>query len=411
MVRELALENQKLEGVIDLVDFNATAAGQRILSDEKLKELLQVLSKQKLGLKDVEPDILGRAYEYLLRKFAEGSRESAGEFYTPREVSILIAKIIEPKPGNEIYDFNCGSGGLLSKANLLFKKTYHNHKKVEPIKCYGQEINHSTYAIAKMNAFIHDIEADIKLGDTMYSPAFKNPDGSLKKFDKVLANPMWNQEFPQSVYENDPYNRFTFGYPPSSSADWGWIQHMFASLKEDGKMAVVLDTGSVSRGSSNKGSNKERDIRKAFVENDFVEAVILLPENLFYNTTSAGIILVINKNKPKIEKRKSKLLFINTSTLFEKGRPKNYLPEENIKKIANLYLNFKEEEGISRIITKEEVIKNDYNLNPSRYVSSNNKDTTLSLDKATILLQEAMEEEKQAERNLIKILKELNLEL
>lgn len=176
-------------------------------------------------------------------------------------------------------------------------------------------------------------------------------------------------------------------------------------------MAVVLDTGSVSRGSGNEGSNKERDIRKAFVENDFVEAVILLSENLFYNTTSAGIILVINKNKPKIEKRKSKLLFINASTLFEKRRWKNYLPEESIKKIANLYLNFKEEEGISKIITKEEVIKNDYNLSPSRYVSSNNKDTTLSLDKATILLQEAMEEEKQAERNLIKILKELNLEL
>lgn len=409
VVRMIARENPKLQGVIDIVDFNATAVGQRIISDDKLKELIQVLNKHRLGLNDVEPDILGRAYEYLLRKFAEGSGQSAGEFYTPKEVAILMAHILDPKPGDEVYDPNCGSGGLIIKTYLRFKEKFGDNPKIRPIKCYGQEILHSTYAMAKMNVFIHDIDAEISLGDTMNRPAFLNPDGSLKKFDLVTANPMWNQDFSQSVYENDAYNRFIFGYPPSSSADWGWIQHMFASLKDSGKMAVVLDTGAVSRGSGNEGSNRERDIRKAFVDNDFIEAVILLPENLFYNTTSAGIILVINKNKSQFANRHLKILLINASKLFEKGRPKNFLPDDAINKIADIYLNWKEEEGISKIITNEEAARNDYNLSPSRYVSTNGEDNTLPLDEAIVLLKEAREEALIAEEKLNKVLKELGL--
>jgi len=291
----IARANPKLQGVVDIVDFNATTAGQRIISDEKLKSLVNVLSdpRYRLGLDDVEPDILGRAYEYLLRKFAEGSGQSAGEFYTPREVAVLVAMIIDPEPGNEIYDPACGSGGLLIKSYPRFREKYGDDPSVEPLKFYGQEINHSTYALAKMNIFIHDMDAEIGFGDTMLRPAFLNEDGSIRTFDRVTANPMWNQEFDQSVYENDPYGRFVFGYPPSSSADWGWIQHMYSSLNGKGKMAVVLDTGAVSRGSGASGANRERDIRKAFVEKDLIEAVILLPENLFYNTPAPGIILVV----------------------------------------------------------------------------------------------------------------------
>ena len=287
-VRAIARENPKLQGVIDIVDFNATAAGQRIISDDRLKALVDILGKYRLGLQDVEPDILGRAYEYLLRKFAEGSGQSAGEFYTPREVAVLMSYILDPEEGNEIYDPCCGSGGLLIKCYLRFKEKYDENPSVAPLKFYGQEINPTTFAMAKMNAFLHDMEANIAIGDTMNRPAFTNPDGSLRNFDIVTANPMWNQDFPQNVYENDTYNRFIFGYPPSSSADWGWIQHMFTSLNDKGRLAVVLDTGVVSRGSGNVGANRERDIRKEFVEKDFVEAVILLPENLFYNTTASS---------------------------------------------------------------------------------------------------------------------------
>lgn len=406
-VRIIARENPKLQGVIDIKDFNETAGGQRIVSDDRLKALIDILSRYRLGLKDVEPDILGRAYEYLLRKFAEGSGQSAGEFYTPREVAVLMSYILDPEEGNEIYDPCCGSGGLLIKCYLRFKEKYDENPSVAPLKFYGQEINPTTFAMAKMNAFLHDMEANIAIGDTMNRPAFTNPDGSLMKFDIVTANPMWNQDFPQNVYENDTYNRFVFGYPPSSSADWGWIQHMFTSLNEKGRLAVVLDTGVVSRGSGNVGANRERDIRKEFVEKDFVEAVILLPENLFYNTTAPAVILVINKFKP-IERR-GQVLLINASHLFKKGRPKNYLPEDTVGKIHEIYKEWKEEEGISRIVTKEEVAKNDYNLSPSRYVSADSEEEVLPLEEAVVLLQEAEEGRKEADKKLNEILEKMGL--
>jgi len=406
-VRSIARENAKLQGVVDTVDFNATTSGQRILGDDVLKELINVLSKYRLGLNDVDADILGRAYEYLLRKFAEGSGQSAGEFYTPGEVAILMSHILDPEPGNEIYDPCCGSGGLLIKCFLRFKEKYDANPSVEPLKFYGQEVLPSTFSMAKMNAFIHDMEAEIALGDTMNRPAFLTPEGSLRKFGLVTANPMWNQDFPQSVYENDPYNRFGYGYPPSNSADWGWIQHMFASLNDKGKMAVVLDTGAVSRGSGNAGSNRERDIRKQFVENDFVESVLLLPENLFYNTTAPGIIMVINKAKPK--ERQGKILLINASKLFMKGRPKNFLPDESIKQIADSYLNWEEVEGISKIITNEEAARNDYNLSPSRYVAQNGEDDTLDLEDAIVQLKEAEEEQNEADKKMKAILEEMGV--
>jgi len=402
-VRAIARENPKLQGVIDIVDFNATAAGQRVISDEKLKLLIDTLNKHRLGLKDVEPDILGRAYEYLLRKFAEGSGQSAGEFYTPREVAILMSRIVEPKEGEEIYDPCLGSGGLLIKCFLRFKERFGENSKVKPLKFYGQEILHGTYAMAKMNAFIHRMEAEIALGDTMNRPAFLTPSGALKKFDIVVSNPMWNQKFPQSTYENDAFNRFNYGYPPSNSADWGWVQHMFSSLNDEGRLAVVFDTGAVSRGSGNQGSNRERDIRKKFVENEFIESVVLLPENLFYNTTAPGIILIINKNK----KHKNKILLVNASKLFEKGRPKNFLPEKSVRQIAEIYHKWKEEKGISKIITKEEAAKNDYNLSPSRYVAQDSGEEVLPLEDAIVQLQEAEEERKHADEKLNEVLEEI----
>ena len=413
VMRTVARENPKLQGVIDVVDFNATTAGQRIIDDPPLAELIQVLSKYRLGLNDVEPDILGRAYEYLLRKFAEGQGQSAGEFYTPREVAILMARILEPEPGMTVYDPCCGSGGLLIKCHLRLLETHGERKNgrlqlpphVMPLKLYGQEINSTTFAMARMNAFIHEMEAEIAVGDTMRRPAFTEDDGSLKQFDLVTANPMWNQKFSPEVYEHDPYGRFTLGIPPGSSADWGWIQHMYASLTERGRMAVVLDTGAVSRGSGNQGSNRERDIRRAFIERDQVECVILLPENLFYNTTAPGIILVVNKAK----RHPGEILLINASKLFNKGRPKNYLAEEHVEHIASIYQNWTAEEGLSVIITNEEAARNDYNLSPSRYVAQNGEEEVLPLEEALVRLQEAEEERAAADRELEEVLKALGI--
>lgn len=406
-VRSIARENPKLQGVIDIVDFNAAASGQRIITDGKLKSLMEVLGRKKyrLGINDVEPDILGRAYEYLLRKFAEGSGQSAGEFYTPREVAVLMADILDPEPGVEIYDPCCGSGGLLIKCQLRFNEKYGDTGQIAPAKYFGQELLHSTFAMAKMNIFIHDMSADIKLGDTMQNPAFLNSDGSLRYFDIVTANPMWNQDFSEDTYTNDPYERFKYGYPPKNTADWGWIQHMHTSLNDNGKIAVVLDTGAVSRGSGNTGRNRERDIRKKFVEEDQIEAVILLPGNLFYNTTSSGIVMILNKSKTN----RNEILLINASNLFEKGRPKNYLTDESIGTISSLYHEWKEEEGISSVVTKEEVVKNDYNLSPSRYVLQNGDDDTLPLEDAVVLLREAEEEREIADAKLNEVLEKLGL--
>lgn len=275
-----------------------------------------------------------------------------------------------------------------------------------PLRLFGQEINPSTFAMARMNAVIHDMEADIRLGDTMRNPAFRDAAGRLMTFDLVTANPMWNQNFPAEVYENDPYDRFRFGIPPASTADWGWMQHMFASLNETGRMAVVLDTGAVSRGSGTQGSNRERDIRKAFVEADLIEAVVLLPENLFYNTTAPGIILVVNRRK----RHPGEMLLINASKLFAKGRPKNYLADEHVETIARLYQEWRAEEGVSAVITNEEAARNDYNLSPSRYVSSNEQEEVLPLEDAVVLLREAEEECAQADRALREVLRVLGVD-
>ncbi len=418
-VRDVARENPSLQGVINMVDFNATAAGQRILSDEHLANLINVLSRHRLGLYDVEPDILGRAYEYLLRKFAEGQGQSAGEFYTPREVAILMAHLLDPEPGMTVYDPTCGSGGLLIKCHLRLLETHgiveNGRRKlppgIAPLRLCGQEINHATFAMARMNAVIHDLQADIRIGNTMRQPAFKDSAGRLQTFDRVTANPMWNQEFPTDLYENDPYERFALGIPPRSSADWGWLQHMLASLNEHGKMAVVLDAGAVSRGSGNQGSNRERDIRKAFVERDLIEAVILLPENLFYNTTAPGIILVVNRRK----RRPGEILLINASQQFAKGRPKNYLTEEHIARIAGIYHQWcagaNNDSPLHAIITNDEAARNDYNLSPSRYVSTNGKEEVLPLEEAVVRLQEAEEERAEAGRALHEVLQSLGLEV
>lgn len=419
-VLAVAQENPRLQGVINVVDFNATTAGQRIIDDQRLGQLVQVLGRYRLGIDDVEPDVLGRAYEHLLRKFAEGQGQSAGEFYTPREVGVLMARLLAPEPGMNVYDPTCGSAGLLIKCHLRLLETHGEREngrlklpaRMEQLTLCGQEINPTTFAMAQMNAVIHDMEAHVALGDTMRQPAFTEADGRLRQFDLVTANPMWNQkDFTTNVYEHDPHDRFRFGVPPSSSADWGWIQHMFASLAPRGRMAVVLDTGAVSRGSGNTGSNRERDIRKRFVDgdvlskSDLIEAVVLLPENLFYNTTAPGIVLFINKAR----RHPGEILLINASKLFTKGRPKNALSDDHIEQIARIYQDWRAEEGVSAIITTAEAAKNDYNLSPSRYVASGEQEEVLPLEEVVVLLAEAEEERAEADRR--KVLHSLGLQL
>ncbi|MCF6290819.1 MAG: type I restriction-modification system subunit M [Desulfobacterales bacterium] len=376
-LREIAKANPRLQGIIDRVDFNATTHGQPDLDNDRLSNLIEAISIKRLGLKDVESDIIGKSYEYLIRKFAEGSGQSAGEFYTPAEVGMIMARVMDAEPGMEIYDPCCGSGGLLIKCEIAMeeKMNLRSKKKYAPLKLYGQEYTADTWAMANMNMIIHDMEGEIEIGDTFKNPKFRKS-GRLRTFDRVVANPMWNQkEYTEKDYDADELDRFPegAGFPGQSSADWGWVQHMHASLSDKGRAAVVLDTGAASRGSGNAGTSKEKSVRKWFVDNDLIESVLYLPENLFYNTSAPGIVLFLNKAKPK--DRQNKVFLVNAGQVFEKGDPKNFIPDDGIERIAETLKNWQEEEKLSRIVEHAELEKNDYNISPSRYIHTADAET------------------------------------
>ena len=406
-VRAVVKHNPTLSGVLDVVDFAAERNGERDINPAKLRTVVEAFSdpRYRLGLADVEPDFLGRAYEYLLRKFAEGSGQSAGEFFTPTEVGFLMAHIMRPRPGEECHDYACGSAGLLVKLQLVCKELDPLSKI--PLKLTGQELQAESYAMARMNGIIHDMELELNRGDTMINPKFRTSEGKLKTFDVVVANPMWNQPFEQEIFANDPYDRFrSAGGITNGKGDWAWLQHTFACLNEHGRAAVVLDTGAVTRGSGSKNDDKERNIRKWFVDNDLIDGVILLPDNLFYNTTAAGVIVILNKRKSAF--RRGKIALMNASQHLRKGKPKNYIPEEDIKLLANAYLKSELIEGELITITTKQVEEADYNLSPGRWVSSTAKMTEIDdLGPLIDKFQDLILKDEELNSNLIKILSKL----
>jgi type I restriction enzyme M protein len=366
-VRAVVRQNPSLSGVIDVVDFAAERNGERDINPAKLREVVETFSdsRYRLGLADVQPDFLGRAYEYLLRKFAEGSGQSAGEFFTPTEVGFLMSHIMRPKPGEECHDYACGSAGLLVKLQLVGKELDPTSKV--PLRLYGQELTAESYAVAQMNAIIHDMNVEMARGDTMINPKFRTADSRIRTYDIVVANPMWNQPFNPDIFSEDPFDRFrTQGGITTGKGDWAWLQHTVACLNERGRAAVVLDTGAVTRGSGSKNEDKERNIRRWFVEHDLIDGVILLPENLFYNTSAAGVIIVLSKRKPVA--RRNRIVMLNASHRVQKGRPKNFIPEDAIRPLAAAYLKSEPVDGEIAVITRQQIEEADYNLSPSKWV-------------------------------------------
>lgn len=410
-MRAIAKENPPLQGIIDRVDFNATTHGQRDIDDDRLSNLIEAISTKRLGLDDVEADIIGKSYEYLIRKFAEGGGQSAGEFYTPPEVGTIMSRVLQPEPGMGIYDPTCGSGGLLIKCEIAMEEATKGKKRtVAPLKLYGQEYTADTWAMACMNMIIHDMEGQIEIGDTFKNPKLRDSRGKLRTFDRVVANPMWNQDwFTEADYDNDELDRFPSGagFPGKSSADWGWVQHIHASLNDTGRAAIILDTGAASRGSGNAGTNKEKSVRQWFVDRDLVESVLYLPENLFYNTTAPGIVLFLNKAKPK--NRQAKVFLVNASQIFEKGDPKNFIPEEGIARIAETLIGWQEEEKLSRIVDHAELKKNDYNISPSRYIHTGDAETYRPIAEIVEELNVIEAEAKETDKALREILSKLNV--
>ena len=402
-VRAVVRHNPSLSGVIDLVDFASERNGERDVNPAKLAAVVETFSdpRYRLGLADVQPDFLGRAYEYLLRKFAEGSGQSAGEFFTPTEVGFLMAHLMRPRPGETCHDYACGSAGLLVKLQLTARELDPTSRV--PLKLYGQELQAESYAVANMNAIIHDMEMEIARGDTMINPKFKTPAGQIETYDIVVANPMWNQPFSPDLFANDPFDRFRpAGGVTTGKGDWAWLQHTIACLNDRGRAAVVLDTGAVTRGSGSRNEDRERNIRKWFVDHDLIDGVILLPDNLFYNTSAAAVIVVLSRRKPPA--RKGKIVLVNSCRHVRKGRPKNYIPNDDIALLAALFLKGEPVDSEVAVITAKQTEQADYNLIPSRWAGQTNSTVVGSVSTLLKELKSLDDEARQLSLTLSKLL-------
>ena len=349
--------NPSLEGVLVSIDFNIKDK----LSDKKLQDLLSHFSKYRLRNEDFEfPDLLGNAYEYLIKQFADSAGKKGGEFYTPSEVVWLLVSLLKPTAGMKIYDPTVGSGGMLIQTrNYLIE----HGENPQNLSLYGQEMNLNTWAICKMNMFLHGVfNADIRKGDTLGDPQHTQG-GELMVFDRVIANPPFSlKKWGKDIADNDPYGRYPYGTPPKDAGDLAFIQHMIASLNAEGKMGVVVPHGVLFRGSS------EKKIRKGILEDDLLEAVIGLPSALFYGTGIPAALLIINKNKPA--ERKGKVLFINSELEYQEGKNQNKLREQDIQHILSVYDAFVDEKRYSKVVDMDEIRKNDYNLNIRRYADT-----------------------------------------
>jgi type I restriction enzyme M protein len=372
-------------------------------SDELLKDLIEGFSDIQLGNRAVSTDVLGDAYEYLIGKFADVTRRNkAGEFYTPRSVVRMMVEILDPKEGESIYDPACGTGGMLLGAieHVTRKggdaRTFYG-------KIYGQEKNLTTSAIARMNLVLHGIEDfQILREDTLRNPAFTDPStGGLATFDCVIANPPFSlKEWGRELWEADPWGRAKYGIPPESYGDYAFVQHMIASMAQSGnsRMAVVLPQGALFRKSA------EGTIRQALLENDMIEAVIGLAPNLFYGTQLAGCIIVLRRRKPA--DRRNKVLIIDASTLFRKGRAQNFLEQEHSDQIVSWFRAFKDVEDRAKVASLDEIKKEGWTLNISRYVLPPIGDDIPPLPEAIEAFKSALADARAAEDHLRNVLTE-----
>lgn len=351
--------NPQLDGVLKHIDFNAVK-GKTKLKDQQLIDLIHHFNKYRLRNEDFEfPDLLGAAYEYLLKEFADSAGKKGGEFYTPAHVKTLMVRLVKPQEGMSIYDPTVGSGGFLIEAKQYVETIGQNANN---LALYGQENNGVTWSICKMNMILHNVpDAHIENEDTITTPRFLE-NGYIKRFDRVLANPPFSQNYTRANMEFP--QRFVYGFTPETGkkADLMFLQHMVASLKDNGIMASVMPHGVLFRG------GQEKVIREGMVKDDIIEAIIGLPSKLFYNTGIPACIVVINKNKPK--ELKNKIFFINADREYGEGRNQNYLRPEDIEKIVTVFDRKLEIPKYSRLVNITEIQENDYNLNIRRYVDN-----------------------------------------
>ena len=417
-------ENTTLEGVMTATKFG----DKERLSDAVLQRLLRHFNQHSLRNKDlVSNDLLGDAYEYLIKQFADDAGKKGGEFYTPRGVVQLIVRLIKPHPKMTVYDPTCGSGGMLiESARYIAEQPEGKVGNNVNVSLYGQEKNLSTWAVGKLNLILHNfMDADLRKGDTLVQPKHLDDNNELMVFDRVIANPPFSMDKwwtpaetnivtkldkngkEKQVSPNynkvvvDRHGRLQYGVPPRGYADLAFLQHMIAVLKQDGKAGVVLPHGTLFRGGS------EGKIRTALLEADIVEGVVGLPSALFYNTGIPASVWIINKNKT--DTQKGKVAIIDASGEFKEGKNQNELLEEHIDKIVEAYDDYDEVEKYMRVVDLEEIKENDFNLNISRYIDTSEPEPEVDLQQVHANLEALEEREKVIDAKLEAFLNELGI--
>lgn len=400
----MALEeaNSALEGVLAGIDFNdPRRLGNAKNRDTVLARLVQHFSDLSLGNADLsEPDMLGRAYEYLIEKFADDAGKKGGEFYTPRKVVQLMVEILAPEEGMRICDPTCGSGGMLIECAHYIERQGGDSSN---LTLHGQEKNLGTWAICKMNMLLHGrLDARIEKGDTIRDPRLLQ-DGALLRYQRVIANPPFSlDEWGVEVASGDKYGRFAFGVPPKTKGDLAFVQHMVAVLEKSGRMAVVMPHGVLFRGSS------EGRIRAGLLREDLFEAVIGLPANLFYGTGIPAAVLVLAREKAKAQR--GKVLFIDASGEFEAGSNQNTLGAAHVQRIAKAFHAFRDVERYARVVGLDEIEKNEWNLNISRYLDTSEAEERIDVAVAVARLREVEAKRSAAEARMNGFLKALGYE-
>jgi type I restriction enzyme M protein len=390
-------KNAELISVLTTANYN----DKERVPDKKLSQLLLLFDKHNLAYENLEnPDVLGDAYQYLIKQFADDGGTKGGEFYTPREVVKVLVNILKPQEGDRIYDPTVGSGGMLIESMHYIKEHGGNDRNVS---LFGQEINLSTWAICKMNMLFHFARgADIRKGDTIRNP-MHTEGGVLKTFDIILANPPFSlKNWGVEESQNDSYNRFPYGIPPKSYGDLAFVSHMVASLNQKGKLGTVVPHGVLFRGGG------EGSIRKGFLKDDLIEGVIGLPPNVFYGTSIPAAFLIINKNKPL--ERKGKVLFIDASEGFVKDGNKNKLREEDIKRVTEAFTAFHDVEKFASVVDLKTIEANEYNLNISRYVDTTEDEEEVDIEAIISEIREIKGTYLETEKKLNGYLKELGFE-
>lgn len=423
-------ENTQLEGVLTATKFG----DKERLNDELLQRLMRHFNMHSLKNADLyTPDLLGDAYEYLIKMFADDAGKKGGEFYTPRGVVKTIVELIKPQPGQKVYDPTGGSMGMLiESAKYVAEQPGGKSGNSVNISLAGQEKNLGTWAIGKLNMMLHNfMDADIRKGDTLTDPQHKNGDNELMLFDRVIANPPFSQDGWWTSLETnkltkldkagnekeitpnyskdvvDRYGRFQYGVPPRGYADLAFLQHMIAVLKQNGKAGVVLPHGTLFR------SGTEGAIREKLLKADLIEAIIGLPSALFYNTGIPASIWLINKEKSK--SLKNKLIIIDASGEYREGKNQNELLDIHVEKIVGTYDHFAlgndstVSEKFGRLIDIAEIAGNDYNLNISRYIDTSEKEVLVELHQVKIDLEELEAKEAAIDQKLFALLNELGL--